>query len=128
MITGYQGKTIETIGTNYRPDTIKVDGIIYSMTAFQEAHGYNWKTHPSGNILCYRSEDGREFEVPQGILRNVFRAELYEAYKATGLSQRQLAEAIEVPKRTFEDWINGKRTPSKITQEAVLGKVRALKA
>ena len=123
----YKGRTVEfTADGKYRPNSLIVDGELYTMAAFDQEHGYNWKATANGNELCYRSETGKEFRIMQAILTNDFMHELYDAYKATGKSQRELAEMIEVPKRTFEDWINGKRIPTKITQEAVLAKIRNL--
>lgn len=123
----YKGKTIDyTEDGTYRPNEILVDGISYTMEAYAAEHGYNWKALPGGNKLFYRAADGTEFAIEQAILMNTFRGELYEAYKATGLSQRALAEAIGVPRRTFEDWLTGSRTPTRITQEAVLSKIKSL--
>ena len=124
----YKGRNIEfTADGTYRPNSLIIDGEIYTMEEYAKEHGgHNWKPGPDGNHLCYRSESGRECTIPQAILTNQFRADLYEAYKATGLSQRALAEALGVPKRTFEDWINGKRTPTKLVQETVLEKIKSL--
>lgn len=123
----YKGKIITyTKDGAYRPNEILVDGVSYTMEAYAAEHGYNWKALPGGNKLFYRAADGSEFAIEQAILQNTFRGELHEAYKATGLSQRALAEAIGVPRRTLEDWLTGRRTPTKLTQEAALAKIRSL--
>lgn len=62
-------RKIELIdGINYRPDKILVDVEEYSMTEYKKYHRYNWQSTASGNILFYRSADGKEIEVKQSYL------------------------------------------------------------
>ncbi len=56
---------VEYQGT-YRPDSIRIDGIEYSMTRYAERHnGKNWEASPRGNVLFYEAEDGRSYGIPQ---------------------------------------------------------------
>ena len=49
----------------YRPNTLIINGELASMENFLKAHGFNWKTSASGNILCYRAESGAEYQIKQ---------------------------------------------------------------
>lgn len=50
----------------YRPDSIKIDGVEYSMTRYAEKYnGKNWEATASGNVLFYASEDGKFYAIPQ---------------------------------------------------------------
>lgn len=60
----YRGHEVE-FSTKYRPNMITVDGKEYSMERYAAAHGYNWSTNASGNILYYAAADGAEISVPQ---------------------------------------------------------------
>jgi DNA-binding transcriptional regulator YiaG len=51
---------------------------------------------------------------------------LKEARNVSGLSQAKLAEAIEVPRRTIEDWEVNRRTPPSYVQKLILEKVKSL--
>ena len=44
----------------------------------------------------------------------------------TGMTMRQVAEAIELPYRTLQDWKNGKRTPDKLSQWAFIHRTEGL--
>ena len=50
----------------YRPEHLIINGETASMTAYAEAHdGKNWRSSASGNILMYRTESGKEYQIPQ---------------------------------------------------------------
>lgn len=55
---------------------------------------------------------------------NDFQITLRDAVKATGSSQRTIARELGIPLRTLENWLAGTRTPSKITQKAVLETIK----
>lgn len=44
--------------------------------------------------------------------------EVDEIIKATGLPMRQVAEKLDIPYRTIQDWKYGKRTPDNFTKRA----------
>lgn len=112
---------------DYRPEHLIINGEIASMEAYAAAHdGKNWRATSSGNILMYRTESGKEYDIPQGRLQSRFQDHLREAINATGLSQRAFAEAAGVPLRTLEDWRAGRRTPAKYVQETILAKAKEM--
>lgn len=53
-----------------RPETLIINDEIASMSLFLKEHGYNWKGTPSGNVLFYRTESGKEYQVKQASLRS----------------------------------------------------------
>jgi DNA-binding transcriptional regulator YiaG len=44
--------------------------------------------------------------------------EVAEIIKTTGLPMRQVAEKLDIPYRTIQDWKYGKRTPDNFTKRA----------
>ena len=122
----YRGKKIDLIDGNYRPDRLVIDGKEFSMSRHADAHGFNWKSAAKGNVLFYQSEDGDVFEVEQKVLMNTFAPALYDLYKQSGLSQREFAEKLSVPKRTLEDWLTFRRIPSNYVQDGILDRAKSL--
>lgn len=121
----YKGREITlTADGNYRPDTVIVDGELYSMTLFAKKHGWNWQSRAAGNQLFYRSESGHEWDVPQKVLMNTFAPKLRALIKETGLSQRAFAEAVGVPARTIEDWVTFQRKPSRYAEDNLIEQFR----
>lgn len=53
--------------------------------------------------------------------------ELKEARLLTGLSQQALAERMEIPKRTYEAWEMGERTPPVYVQRFLLNELKSLR-
>ncbi len=109
----YLGREIE-YEECYRPDQIKVDGKVMSMSLHAERHGYNWESKPGGNLLCYEADDGSRFAVPQQKLSDGAREEnskIKKAREQAGLSRAAVARATHIPVRTLEDWEAGRRTP-----------------
>lgn len=50
----------------YRPETIKIDGIEYSMERYGASHnGKTWSSSSRGNVLYYASENGQSYAIPQ---------------------------------------------------------------
>ena len=49
-----------------------------------------------------------------------FPAALRQARASAGLSQLRMAEAMEIPRRTIEQWEGGQRTPPPYVQRLVL--------
>lgn len=91
-----------------------------------------------GNAKLCRGEDGKMYAVEFylgthepliwcALTEQTFADKLYRAYcNSNGLTQKAFAEKLGVPLRTFEDWIKGRRTPSRIVQDSVLDKVKNL--
>ncbi len=52
--------------------------------------------------------------------------ELKEARQLTGLSQQALAARMEIPKRTYEAWEMGERTPPAYVQRFILNELKFL--
>lgn len=52
--------------------------------------------------------------------------ELKEARQLTGLSQQALAERMEIPKRTYEAWEMGERTPPAYVQRFLINELKSL--
>lgn len=53
--------------------------------------------------------------------------DLKEARQLTGLSQQALAEQMEIPKRTYEAWEMGERTPPPYVQRFLLNELKSLR-
>ena len=47
-----------------------------------------------------------------------------EIRKATGLSQQKFGDALNIPKRTIQDWEQGKRTPPDYVLELIAYRVQ----
>ena len=45
------------------------------------------------------------------------------ARKQVGLSQQELSDWLEIPKRTIEDWESGKRIPPRYVEKLVIEKI-----
>jgi DNA-binding transcriptional regulator YiaG len=56
-----------------------------------------------------------------------FTDKLKAARKAAGLSQQAMADRMEIPLRTIQDWEAGKRTPPGYVQRFVLNELEGLK-
>lgn len=52
-----------------------------------------------------------------------FAEKLKAARAATGLSQQSMADLMEIPKRTIEDWERSKSTPPPYVQRLVLNEL-----
>lgn len=52
-----------------------------------------------------------------------FAEKLKAARGATGLSQQSMADLMEIPKRTIEDWERSKSTPPPYVQRLVLNEL-----
>lgn len=90
MKFNYKGMNIElTKDGTYRPDGLIINNDLCTMSAFYMAHGYNWESKSTGNYLYYRSEDGKEYCIPQKVL-----SRYYYAWKA-----EQEAKVAEVESR-----------------------------
>ncbi|MGN1118284.1 MAG: hypothetical protein ACI4RU_06700 [Acutalibacteraceae bacterium] len=123
----YNGNEIQlTEDGNYRPDRLIINGEEASMTLFYEKHGYNWKSSASGNDLCYRTQSGREYLIPQARLQNTFQDELREAIKDSGKNMREVSELLEIPYRTIQDWRAGRRIPGAYVRKDIIEKIRGL--
>lgn len=68
-ITQKQIKLINN--NNIRPNEILVNNEVYSMSEYLKHHNYNWQATANGNILYYRSKDGKEISVKQLYLYNL---------------------------------------------------------
>ena len=55
-----------------------------------------------------------------------FTEKLKESRGAAGLTQQAMADRMEIPKRTIEDWERGIRTPPAYVQRFVLNELRDL--
>ena len=56
-----------------------------------------------------------------------FAEKLKAARKAAGLSQQGMADRMEIPKRTIQDWEGGLRIPPGYVQRFVLNELETLK-
>ena len=56
-----------------------------------------------------------------------FAEALKKARAATGMSQQAMADRMQIPKRTIEDWERGKSTPPPYVQRFVLNELEQLK-
>ena len=52
--------------------------------------------------------------------------EIRAARKRLGLTQKELSEKLEIPKRTIEDWEGGRRNPPEWVKRLVLEKMREM--
>ena len=50
-----------------------------------------------------------------------------EARQAAGLTQKQMSELLEIPKRTIEDWDADKKHPPKWAEKLILEKLETLR-
>ena len=50
-----------------------------------------------------------------------------EARQAAGLTQKQMSELLEIPKRTIEDWDADKKHPPKWVEKLLVEKLATLK-
>lgn len=46
---------------------------------------------------------------------------------AAHLTQQQMSDLFEIPKRTIEDWENGKRTPPPYVEKLIIEKLERIK-
>lgn len=53
--------------------------------------------------------------------------EFRTARKRLGLTQQELSELLEIPKRTIEDWEGGRRNPPEWVKKLVLEKMESMK-
>lgn len=53
--------------------------------------------------------------------------ELKEARVAAGLSQAAMAELMQIPKRTIEDWEAGRRNPPPYVKRLIIKELEAMK-
>lgn len=51
-----------------------------------------------------------------------------EARHAAGLSQQQMSDVMEIPKRTIEDWEAKRRTPPPYVEKLVVEKLEQIAA
>lgn len=58
---------------------------------------------------------------------NDFAESLKTARKNAGLTQQSMADLMEIPKRTIEEWERGKMTPPPYVQRFVLNELESLK-
>ena len=67
----YLGNEIKlTEDGSYRPEHLIINGEMASMAEYAKFHdGKNWKSTASGNVMFYRTESGKEYQIPQGKLR-----------------------------------------------------------
>lgn len=107
----------------YRPNTLIINGELASMERHASRYGYDWKATTSGNVLCYRTESGMDYNIPQKRLQETFQDELREAMQSAGLNLKAAAELCEIPYRTMQDWRAGRRIPPKAMQKAVISKL-----
>lgn len=60
-----------TLSANNRPNAIKIDGKLFTMSNTAERFGYSWRSGADGNHLYYSSAEGEKidgcliFEIPQ---------------------------------------------------------------
>ena len=52
--------------------------------------------------------------------------EFKAARKRLGLTQQELSERLEIPKRTIEDWEGGRRNPPEWVKKLVLEKMESM--
>lgn len=64
-----------------------------------------------------------------GIMRimEVRMNKIKEARTAAGLTQQQMSDLLRIPKRTIENWENGKREPPEYVKYLVIDKLNILK-
>lgn len=61
------------------------------------------------------------------LTEQTFADKLYRIFcNSNGLTQKEFAEKLGVPLRTFEDWISSRRTPSKYVQISILDKAQTI--
>lgn len=53
--------------------------------------------------------------------------EFKAARKRLGMTQRELSELLDIPKRTIEDWEGGRRNPPEWVKKLVLEKMEKYK-
>lgn len=53
--------------------------------------------------------------------------EIKEARIAAGLSQAAMAELMQIPKRTIEEWEAGRRTPPPYVKRLIIKELEAMK-
>ena len=56
-----------------------------------------------------------------------FAEKLKAARTAAGLTQQDMCDCMEIPKRTIGDWETGQRTPSAYVQRFVLNELESLR-
>lgn len=56
-----------------------------------------------------------------------FAEQIKDIIAETGYSQKRIAEEINIPLRTLESWIEGKRVPDKFKQWAVIEQIRRIR-
>jgi DNA-binding transcriptional regulator YiaG len=56
------------------------------------------------------------------VKENEFKA----ARKRLGMTQQELSEKLEIPKRTIEDWEGGRRNPPEWVKKLVLEKIDSM--
>lgn len=56
-----------------------------------------------------------------------FAMQVKEARKATGMTQKAMAERMLIPHRTIQEWEGGKRTPPSYVQRFVLNELEAIR-
>lgn len=49
-----------------------------------------------------------------------------EARLKAGLTQQNMSELLEIPKRTIEDWESGRRNPAKWAEKLIVEKLNQL--
>lgn len=49
-----------------------------------------------------------------------------EARKAAGLSQQKMADILEIPKRTIENWERGVNQPPRYVEKLIVEKLEAI--
>ena len=57
------------------------------------------------------------------VKENEFKA----ARKRLGMTQQELSERLEIPKRTIEDWEGGRRNPPEWVKKLLLEKMESMK-
>jgi transcriptional regulator with XRE-family HTH domain len=57
-----------------------------------------------------------------------FAERLTKARKAAGLTQEAMAQKLQIPKRTIEDWSTGKSSPPIWTQPLILRELERIAA
>ncbi len=50
-----------------------------------------------------------------------------EARKAAGLTQKELSDLLDIPKRTVEDWERGERAPAEWAERLIVEKLESMK-
>ncbi len=56
----------------------------------------------------------------------MFKDELKQARAKTGLTQKQLADALQIPFYTLMKWEQGNRTPASYVQQSILQQIKPL--